>query len=72
MVPSRRTGRRWIPGWLLMVGAAGVPLATSVTCDSSDLGITVFRDRGYRSDGFFDVFVDDHFFFDDCFFDDCF
>lgn len=78
MAAKRRMGKRWVRGWLLILGASGVPLATSVTCDSSDFSLTVFRDRGQYSGGFVDVFFEDDLFFhddlffDDCFFDDCF
>lgn len=72
MAAKRRTGKRWVRGWLLILGASGVPLATSATCDSSDFSLTVFRDRGHNSGGFVDVFFEDDLFFDDCFFDDCF
>lgn len=68
---KQRSGAGRITAWLLTTAAAGVPLATSATCDTSNFSLSLFRDRGYYDSGYVDVFVDDGFYVDDCYWFDC-
>ena len=61
------TRHKWLTAkkYLLAMAAAGVPLATSVTCNPSHGTLDIFRNDDHHDFGFFDIFIDD------CFFDDC-
>ena len=61
--------KRWLRG-MAAVALAGVPLATTISCDGSS--IAVFRVDERRDCGFFDFFCDHVDFVDECFFGDCY
>lgn len=56
-----------VKAWLLILGAAGVPLATSITCDPYDGSLYIDR---YEDRDFFDVLEDT--LHGDCFFHTCY
>lgn len=63
--------RKWLPVLL----AAGIPLATTVSCDPYSGALSLFRyaDDYYYDHAYWDVFGDGPYvYYDDCSFDPCY